>query len=657
MQERRTVITEGHLFVVNGTTVCPSRARCDIRTGESYEDYVRRHCLDHELGTFDTLEDAERNLHCWCFYYASKHIYGNKSLTPDPFYETCEFIANWEWHQDDLDGALWDAENPLPIEQAKFRIPDAADRKPGEYRRMKEAEVPRGCQKTTLGFKYYTTWEHIRQYFLFHNVYFRVIGISATATLMSGSVDGLMSLWKRNRNIARLFGTTVEVQRGKSKVKKRLSIYGGKVHHGVVLRWTREPEDSSGMTAFSVLYGGIGTETTGLRADLYIFDDGQTKKNVNTHMQREKVKDAFVEFLKQLDPAGRMIVLNTRKHMADFGGEIKKPKWRSQFHILHRRLWWVDPDTGEKVFYYPYDGEGNIRFTEAEIEKLYVMEGERDFWSERMNWPFDPAKSLFQREYFQVLDPDHAPPEVRFGLGRELTEDERAELERLGVEIRGFVLCDPAGKEQQSEDGDETYIVGLRFDRYGSIYVTNLRAGQWDSNRVWDELLAAWMWNRGQLVDYEMPASELHVRNAYAAWAAEKSKGLNAPINMPIHFAHMPKSGKASRIEQMVPLMQAKKFFILGNAASAEEIDAYVQQWTFYGVAAHDDGPDATSRVLRFVAPPTYEELKEAEERRGAYRRDEEGVTKVSVAHLLGAIKVSKSAPKHWGMRGGRHVA
>jgi hypothetical protein len=200
VNEIRTV--EGNRFVTNGSTVCPSPDRCDQRPTETYEQYVRRHCADHRIDP-DTpapwkLEDCERNLGLYCLYYFHKVIIGNPTLLPDPFWEIHEFVANWSFHPDDL-------EQNVPMRERAFTLkPFDQRRGDSDFRKYKQLEVPRQCQKTSTVTKAYVTQESMRQFFLFGNRNFRVIITSATSTLVVKLLRSFRQLWTRNQNLKRL---------------------------------------------------------------------------------------------------------------------------------------------------------------------------------------------------------------------------------------------------------------------------------------------------------------------------------------------------------------------------------------------------------------------------------------------------------------------
>lgn len=611
-QGRSVIETEGHLFVLSGSTTCPSPELCEPRPGEDLISYTHRHANDHRLGHFDADEDAERNLGVWCLYYFHKYLIGNPSMVPWPHWEMHEFVNNWTFDPiADLDGEIWeDQASAFLMDRHTFKLPPANERGPNQVtRRFKELEVPRGSQKTSCVVKAWVTQRHLRKWFLEQNPYHRTIVTSATMTHMRDVLRGLTAIWRQNANIKRLYGADYVTAKGDTIRIGLLTPRGGTGQDILIARWQAQNADSTGMAGFSVRVAGVMTELAGQRAEDYVFDDPATKKNSMVETMRERIRMTFADQVKQLDPNGYFLACNTRKHIDDFGGTIKT-EYRDQFHIMHRRAWWLDPKTKEAVLYFEYDGDGKPKFTK---EYLEAEERRPDYWPELMNMPQDPTKTIFKREDFKIINPRKAPPEVQFGLGRPLTDDERVYLQQHQLEIVAYNACDPAGKERQTKHGDESAIVGMRIDRLGAIYITYIAGGQWGAAKLWDELWSAFLYNRPKFTEYEMGADELHIRASYEKWQAEKNKAFqdehsDRPLRVDIspRWSHMPKVGKTVRIEQMENWTRNGNVYILSNAASHEVIQKFIDQWVNYLYTDHDDYPDATSRLLKWLMVPDY---------------------------------------------------
>lgn len=656
----KTHIIEEREWVLDGSTNCPSKALCDVRDGETYDKYLFRHAHEHDLDfPKQTSKDAlEGNLALYCGYYGHKYIIGNKTLCPDPFWETHEFVFNWEFHPDDLDQFMWEKdERGLITDGCTFELKPFDERLPGVYKRFKEVELPRGCQKTSTVSKAYVTLSHLRQRFLFDNIYHRIIITSATTTLTEGVTNALKTLWERNQKIKHLYGTDrykTKIVRGEEKKVfiRRDGIYGNKTKNSISARWVKDADDASGLTAFSVLYAGIKTETQGQRADEYVFDDGNTKLNSKTQVRREEVVDKFVEQINELDPQGRFLVCNTRQHFDDFGGKIKSKEFRTLFHIMHRRAWKDLPD-GTRVPFYPKDGLGREKYSLRALDEMRLLKPEHEFFAEFMNCPIDPEKQLFKASDFPIVEnDDRLPIEIRFGLGHPLTMGEQAQLDKERKFIRAFNCTDPAGKEEQSIKGDDTFAGGFRFAQNGDIYVTWLDCGQWDSDAVWDHLFAGFLRNRPISVDYEKPASELHLRNAFEAWKVRRSADLGVPIAMMLDLYPMPKSGKPARIEQLTTWTKNGKVKILRDAAPEAVIKKFISQHVGYPLENHDDGPDMFSRVVRFANPVTAAQIEAAKKAKEGPRITEEGTMKVTFDQFMKAFEGGPSTNLNWGLQG-----
>lgn len=707
-----TRIVEGREIVASGNLICPAMALCDRQPEEKYASYVRRHCLDHELGESMSLEDAERNLGLWCFYYYHKYIFGNATLIPQPFYEIHAFIAEDRWNEDDL-------EERIPIAKKTFaRLPDAANRRPGDARNMKQIELPRQCEKTSIGSVAYPLFESVRQYLVFGERNFPFMIRSETALKARDSLTIIRAKATNGKNIQRLYGVRL-VKCGRcgershipatgdagcagcgSTTKLRVQSIalidptrgaGGTGRDSVTFRWATntaevgqvvhaadltlasitqgneepddydfEPESENEEAVYSIRAVGLKTALTGQRPRVYILDDIQSEDNSDTHEKRVKIQSRFDEAKRQVRFGGRMMVFDTRKYVDDFAGKLTEEPLRSLFHTLHRRVYWSteEPDNPPYVvagmrYYFPIMGNGEPALDAAQVAELESQMIERTFAAEYLNDPADPKRAIFKREHFITIAADECPPEIRFGLGRDVSPSEQAELSSLGLRIAAYNACDPAGIEDQKRRGDDCFIVCVRFDRYGKWYITRMSAGKWTSRRRWDEIEKAHAHNRPHETNYELPASEIDTRDSRDKWLRDRREELSpidgppVVINVPIKFEHMPKSSKRSREDQMelyVPV------YILADACDKELREKYISQWTGLGVTGHDDGPDATSRLIRYVTRSPYK--KPGEEKKELEITVVDGVARVP----LGLIK-ALNKPAHgggtWGQQGG----
>lgn len=711
-----TRIVEGRGIVTLGTRVCPALRRCDKRDGEKYSYYVRRHCDDHQLGTeFQRLEDAERNLGLWCFYYDHKYVFGNATLLPQPFWEIHSFIAEDEWNEVDL-------EERVEINKKTFaRIPDAADRRPGDVRLMKQTELPRQCEKTSIGSVAYPIFESKFQYYVHGERNYPFMIRSETAMKARDSLTIIRAKSLGGKNIKRLYGVRL-VKCGKCGERSHIPALGeaacagcgsttkltmqpialidptrgagGTGRDSVTFRWATntadvgqvvqapkltlasitgddadadidddedfEPEVENEEAVYSVRAVGLKTALTGQRPREYILDDIQSEDNSDTHEKRIKIQSRFDEAKRQVRFGGKMKVFDTRKYVSDFAGKITEEPLRSLFHSLHRRVYWATEEeenapyvVGGMRYYMPVLGNGDRALDAEEVANLESQMIERTFSAEYLNDPTDPKRATIRREHFIVIKRDDCPPEIRFGLGCDVSSQEQAELASLNLRIVAYNACDPAGIEEQKKRGDDNCIIGGRFDRYGKWYIAKIVYGKWSSRRRWDEIEKANAYNRPQETNYELPASEIDTRDSYEKWMRDRREELSSVdgppvvVSLPIKFEHMPKSSKRSREDQMELFMP---IYILEDACDKDTREKYINQWLGLGVNDHDDGPDATSRLIRYVTRSPYK--KPGEEKKELEITVVDGVARVP----LGLIK-ALNKPAHgggtWGQQGG----
>jgi hypothetical protein len=192
----RTV--DGYQITTDGSLVCPSPDRCDVQMNERFEAYVERHCADHKIDITYSL-NAERNLGLNCGYFDHKYIWGNPTLTPQPFWELHAFVTQWDWNVADL-------ETDKPVSQRTFRVPPADKRAPAEYRRMKQVEVPRQSQKTSTGARWYSVFRSKREYFINDKANYRIIIRSATGKNTRDTLSVIRRMASGSQKIKELYG-------------------------------------------------------------------------------------------------------------------------------------------------------------------------------------------------------------------------------------------------------------------------------------------------------------------------------------------------------------------------------------------------------------------------------------------------------------------
>ena len=659
--ERQTHIVEGRLYVTSGSRVCPMPSLCDWKDGETYDGYVRRHCVNHQLGSFEELEDAERNLGVWCGFYYARYVQGNESLGTkfsagcatrgcekrdkscfydhkivahgEPCWEDAEYLFNDSFTSADL-------EFDVPWESKRFTLFAVDDREPYPlYKRFKKYVKTRGTQKTSWG-KAKVTFELLHAYFVQNNPFFRILTISkASTTARLQYFIPLKQLWSRNSNIKRLYGVwetrckrcgrifqTVDkptlcpdencmdlMMRGDQRERRHILTQMeqpqriGLVTRGsfgrdvITARWIVNAEESSAMTITTLMCAGIDSTIVGSRWDLIVFDDPHDRNNIATPVLRNKVKDLHVELRKQLDALGRLVWLCTPWHDDDASAEIDK-EYASEFHIMYRPAMWDDNESSTPlpVYYWQYDAMARPVWN---AQRIKDEENKIDFSSQVLLRPSDPRNAIYTKDDFPVIHPDNAPIEIRFGLGRDLTETEREILRAEGVEIYAYNFVDSAGKTEQTDNGCDTADAGVRFDRYGDVYVTYVSSGQWTVTEELNDVWAGYVYNRPDSIDFELSAAhKKYVEPAFREFTAKKSKELKQPLSLPMNFVNVSHSdGQERRIEAMHPHIKAGRVKFL-ETVPKEQRDKAIGQFVRYRTGKRDIA-DAISRSMKYLTP------------------------------------------------------
>lgn len=675
-------------MVTSGSMTCPHPRLADVGPGEDYLIYVHRHVQDHTLGPILDDEDAERNLGVWCLFYCARHVIGNESLgiamlgtTPmrahwEPCWEDAEIIANWVFSDTDT-------EQEVPWDGRTFRLKPYAERDHDHatYKRFKKLTKVRDTQKTSWA-KAYITFRQLHAYFIEDRPNYRVLVISAVVGLARNHyLTPLADLWSTHENLQRLYGT-LSYTRRYYVLKARMDA-GGRVTQAELdaetrklclldrgsrpkdtlrLRWNIRQSKSSGMTAISLMVAGITSTTGGNRWDLVAVDDPVSIENSATATQRKKVKVKVSDLRKQGDADSEFLMLNTPYNSDDVTSTIDRDQGY-EYHIFYRPAWWIDRATHTPIYYWEYNALApghpkpgqpprNAVWTPERIEAERFLPG---FSSQVLLRARNAAEAIFNDEDFEIVNPDAFGPEITAGLGGvPITEEEKAALLTDNLEIRAYLLVDPAGNELAKDGAAECAIIGVRISRHGEIVFCHLRAGHMTATQEENEVYEGWLRTGASVIHYEVASSGTkHVRKGYATFQAKKSKELGHPVLMPFDWANASSSAsKDVRVPQMEPHAKAGRLKILRNAAPLSVIQKFMAQFTDWPLSTLKDMADAASMILDYTRFDTYEETPE--QKRAAAKTigvDENGTLHIPASYILDQIKQYKGKVVPWGQR------
>lgn len=286
--------------------------------------------------------------------------------------------------------------------------------------------------------------------FPLHEIVFRkrryVIMISETPTVSKGNLEWLSLQLKYNKKLRDDFGPLLSVKSQQNPTDNKEEF----------VAWTPDGEDSKTLVAkVEAASQGQrlrGRNWNGVRPDLIVCDDLESKENTNTDALRQELKDWFSQVVIPLgDPGGRRtayVYMGTTVHhdsllvhVLDRRKDFKKKKYRAILEWPERMdLWeqcediYKDPDAPDtealdnaRKFYEENREEMDkgARVIWPEVKPLFDLmrfkwdEGSKAFNTELMNEPIDQESMLFNPEkftYWDRVEPEKEFPRSDFDL-------------------------------------------------------------------------------------------------------------------------------------------------------------------------------------------------------------------------------------------------
>ncbi len=302
---------------------------------------------------------------------------------------------------------------------------------------------------------------------------------------------------------------------------------------------------------------GIGTGTTGARADLLLCDDIVDIRSLYSTQERQRVKDAFHNNLMNLlEPAGRFWGLCTPWHPDDLNAELKA----NQHYALFRRA--VGPNL-ESVWPEKWPTE-LLAARRAEI-------GEESFARGYRLQPFNSQEVVIHPHWVQYW------PEC----------PTRVACEQVVLAV------DPAVSDQRRADAT-AFVVAARLTMDGQRMVIILAAtaqrwrtpamiealGQWDQHWQPDAIL------------FESNAAFAGIRDVMTQRTRFGSRVVGKPQTR----------SKASRIAALSVAIQNGSVRLLGQGqqCQADQRELF-EQLTQYPFASHDDLADACATAVEHL--------------------------------------------------------
>ena len=442
-----------------------------------------------------------------------------------------------------------------------------------------------------------------------HEIVYRrrkyVIIISETPTVATGNLDWLSLQLKSNAKLRADFGPLLSVKQQENP----------KDNSSEFIAWEPREDGSQRLLArveaASTGQALRGRNWNGVRPDLIICDDLEGKKNTNTDLLRQEMRDWFTQVVVPLgDPAGKktaLIYMGTMVHhdsllryvmesRSDFKTRLFRAviKWPERMDLWEEcRTLYTDRDNPDRAeaaeqFYLANKAEMDegVSVLWPEVQPIWTLlkwkwdNGSKAFNTEYMNNPVDEENMVFNPANFTYWD-DRVNEIVTEYPRRNHDEYEIS----MGVD---FAL----GKAR----GDFSAItVAAKHKKTGTIYVVDSYGERIHPDKFIEVITKKVLRWQPDIIAAEAQAAQ----EFFVDTLSKELARVGYPTHSRLKKVHH-RSRKEMRIEMLLPLIERKELQFSRKHA------LLLEQFELYGTNSADDLPDscemAVSALKQMVA-------------------------------------------------------
>jgi len=350
----------------------------------------------------------------------------------------------------------------------------------------------------------------------------------------------------------------------------------------------------------TVFASTLGSVSTGGHFNVHKYDDVVTSQNAETKDQLGKTRTRIASLHPILIVGGYRDFVGTRYDFDDAYGKFIDDIKEDECTTTSISFGTIRTGTSWKIFErtacsLPYAENSTILFTEngkqkkafsyKELEKRRKSMGDYQYGCQYLNDPTWGQVATFEESLLrEALVPFEAIPLLR-----------RSHLDgQIYIGSKAFITWDMAFSAKT--EADRSVGAAGCFDTLGRLYLFDLEVGRFSPDQfVLKFLTLAQKW-------YPFLA-KIGIEEAGGSaliGPALRTAASNANINLPIEWIPTGnvKRAKEERIFGLLPLLKNKRMFIVKDLPYLEEL---IKEFTRYSPrAAHDDIPDAVSRLLRY---------------------------------------------------------
>lgn len=349
-----------------------------------------------------------------------------------------------------------------------------------------------------------------------------------------------------------------------------------KAEYGTSETFTTPARTEQWIREATVEVAGIDKSVVSRHYGIIVFDDVVNNLNVSTKEQREKIINAYKEYLSLLNPGGLIRVVGTRWHYYDLYGylfdEIKQDRRAGvdpQFKMFITKAW---TDEDQKLPAFPE------RFNKQVLINLRNRQGAHIFSCQYLNDPQPDDEKIFSRNDIRFVDEP---------------------IQAQETHLFHFCSCDPAVSEKDSSD--PSVIITIAVNSEKQIFITDIERRWVNPDQLIDSILLRAKTTQPLRFGIETTAFQKTLK----FFLLKESRTRKQHINV-VEVKRSSHISKAERIKRIQPYLKAGQVFLCADKEDLTETQiAFLEELDSFPYGRYDDCLDALADVIELHIAPS----------------------------------------------------
>jgi len=406
---------------------------------------------------------------------------------------------------------------------------------------------PRGTYKSTVYTVAYILWK------LVQNPNERILICNATGDNAEAFLREINAHFIRNERFIQLFGKLVDDRSAK--------VSSTTLNNRTV--FSKEPSIST--------IGVLGNLVSAHYSTI-IADDLCNNMDRESETIREKKKKWVQDLMSVLDPDGEIVVVGTVWHYEDLYAFIEK---KLDPQLKPEEKWFIRKEScyleDEKTPRFP------TILPEDVMERLKIEKGVLEFSSQYINKALPTESQIFFEADFKIFE--------YLGTNRVLDDGVIKTVDFVGY-------CDLSiGKSKSS---DFTGLVTLGKSKDGIVYIIDVVLKRMPPDTTMETIFA-----KHKIFNYKNYGVESNVFQSLFSSQMKKYSAANQCYLPIIEVGHS--ANKQLRIQSLQPIIKQGLLKIRADWKSDGDYKEMMNQFTYFPLAGHDDGPDAVEGAFSLL--------------------------------------------------------